>query len=140
MVNWKTFTEEELKILRANPYVKSATAKMIRFTTAFKEEFWRMYNEECRSPRSIMEALGFDPDIIGKRRIDGILLHIREQAESGEEFRDYRKVSEKEAAASDRQLPPSKAILKMQTKITYMEQELEFIKKTILADREARRK
>jgi len=138
----KTFTEEELKAIRRHPYVKSATAKMIRFTAAFKEEFWRRYKEECQSPRSIVKALGFDPEILGKRRIAGILLHIREQAESGEGFRDVNKVREVKVKASvtDQELPPSKTILKMQHKIAYMEQELEFIKKTIMADREARQK
>jgi hypothetical protein len=94
MANWKTFTEEELKTIRSNPYVKSATTKMIRFTVAFKEEFWRRYNEECQSPRQIMEELGFDPEIIGEKRIAGILIHIREQINSGEEFRDVRKFPE----------------------------------------------
>ena len=46
MANWKTFTPEELKLIRENPYVKSATSKMIRFTAEFKEEFWRQYSEE----------------------------------------------------------------------------------------------
>lgn len=126
MSNWKTFTEEELKEIRANPYVKSATEKMIRFTVAFKEEFWRRYKEECQSTRRIMEELGFDAEVLGQRRIDGILLHTRDQAKSGEGFRDIRKVSE-QVTAADGQLPPSKSILKMQHKIAYMEQEMEFI-------------
>jgi len=140
MINWKIFTEEELKEIRANPYVKSATANMIRFTIAFKEEFWRRYNEECQSPRRIVQELGFDPEVLGKRRIDGIGMHIRNQAKSDEGFRDSRKVTESPAIDLSQQLPPSRAILKMQHKIAYMEQELEFIKKTIMADREARRK
>ena len=74
MVKWRAFTEEELKALRANPYVKSATAKMIRFTVAFKEEFWRRYNGEGQSPRKIMEKLWFDPEVLGQQRIDGILI------------------------------------------------------------------
>ena len=139
MANWKTFTEEELKAIRANPYVKSATAKMIRFTVAFKEEFWRRYSEECKRPSKIMEELGFDPEVIGEKRIAGILIHIREQINSGEEFRDVRKVPETQTKSDD-QLPPSKSLLKMQHKLAYLEQEVEFIKKTIIADNEARRR
>jgi hypothetical protein len=139
-VNWKTFTEEELKTIRTNPYVKSATSKMIRFTVAFKDEFWLRYHEKGESPRRIMEEMGFDPDVIGKRRIDGIILHLREAVNSGEEFRDVRKIQENHMSEADKKLPPSKAILKMQHKIAYMEQELEFIKKIIKADNEARRK
>lgn len=137
--NWKTFTEEELKAIRANPYVKSATAKMIRFTVAFKEEFWRLYNEECQQPVRIMRELGFDPEVIGEKRIAGILIHIREQVNSGEEFRDVRKVPETQTKSDDR-LTPSKSLLKMQHKLAYLEQEMEFIKKNILADNEARRR
>jgi len=140
MVKWKTFTEEELKVLRANPYVKSATANMIRFTVAFKEEFWRQHNEECRTPRQIIERLGFDPEILGQKRIDGILSHLRDQVNSGDDFRDVRKTPDNQITVNGKQLPPSKAILKMAHKIAYMEQELEFIKKTIKADNVARRK
>ena len=139
MRNWKTFTEEELKAIRANPYVKSATAKMIRFTVAFKEEFWRLYNEECQQPIRIMRELGFDPEVIGEKRIAGILIHIREQVNSGEEFRDVRKVPETQTKSDDR-LTPSKSLLKIQHKLAYLEQEMEFIKKNIIADNEARRR
>jgi hypothetical protein len=137
--NWKTFTEEELKAIRANPYVKSATAKMIRFTVAFKEEFWRLYNEECQQPVRIMRELGFDPEVIGEKRIAGILIHIREQVNSGEEFRDVRKVPETQTKSDDR-LTLSKSLLKIQHKLAYLEQEMEFIKKNIIADNEARRR
>jgi len=140
MVNWKTFTEDELKVLRSNPYVKSATSKMIRFSVAFKEEFWRRYKEEGQTPRQIIESLGLDPEVLGQKRIDGILIHLREQKNGGEEFRDVRRLPERRIPGDDSQLPPSKAILKMQHKVAYMEQELEFIKKTIRADNEARRR
>lgn len=137
--NWKTFTEEELKAIRANPYVKSATAKMIRFTVAFKEEFWRLYNEECQQPVRIMRELGFDPEVIGEKRIAGILIHIREQVNSGEEFRDVRKVPESRIEEPEK-LTQSKAIRHIQHKIAYLEQEMEFIKKNIIAENEARRR
>jgi hypothetical protein len=110
---------------------------MVRFTVAFKEEFWRRYTEECQSPRKIMEELGFDPEMLGQRRIDSILTHLRDQVQLGEEFRDVRKVSESQAGTDEKSLPPSKAILKMQHKIAYLEQEMEFVKKIILADRKA---
>lgn len=139
MRDWKTFTEEELKGIRANPYVKSATAKMIRFTVAFKEEFWRRYNEECKSSRKIMGDFGFDPDVIGEKRIAGIVLHIREQINSGEEFHDVRKAPESRMEEPEK-LAQSKALRHMQHKIAYLEQEMEFIKKTIIADNEARRR
>ena len=136
MANWKTFTPEELKLIRENPYVKSATSKMIRFTAEFKEEFWRQYSEEHKSPQQIMKDLGFDVEVLGANRINGILIHIREQARSGEGCWDVRKVY----SDNERPLPPSKAILKLQHELEYLKQEVEFIKKNILLDREAKRK
>lgn len=140
MYERKTFTEEELSEIRANPYVKSATASTVHFTASFKEEYWRRYTVECQSPCKILKEFGLDPEVLGQKRIDGITRHIREQADSGEGFYDVRKMTERKPMDGDQQLPTSRAILKMQHKIAYMEQELEFIKKTILADRAARRK
>lgn len=137
-MSWKTFTQEELVMIRQNPYVKSATAHMIRFTAAFKEEFWEQF-EKSRSPADIMRTMGFDIDVLGESRIRGIAQHIREQVESGTGFRDVRQTSLL-YGTPDKPLPPSKALLHMQHEIAYMKQELEFIKKIILADREARRK
>lgn len=139
MRNWKTFTTEELQEIRKNPYVKSATVKMIRFTVEFKDEFWRKYNEECKDAVRIMTEMGFDVSVLGETRCAGVLTHIREQVKSGEEFRDVRKVPESTDKGIE-DLPPSKAILKMNHKIAYLEQQMEFIKKTINADNKARRK
>jgi len=137
-MNWKTFTPEELVKIRQNHYVKSATSHMIRFTSVFKEEFWEQLGRG-RMPTDIIRTMGFDPEVLGESRIRGITQHIREQVESGTGFRDVRQTPLLNGAP-DKPLPPSKALLHMQHEIAYMKQELEFIKKIILADREARRK
>jgi len=129
MRNWKTFTEEEVKALRAHPYVKNATTKMIRFTTEFKEEFWRRHKEECKPPRKIVEEMGLDPELLGQGRIEGILIHLRDQMKMGEPFRDVRKVPKGRTILDDQDLTPSKALLRMQHQIAYLDQEIEFIKK-----------
>ena len=38
-MSWKSFTPEELRAIRQNLYVKSATDNMICFTATIKEEF-----------------------------------------------------------------------------------------------------
>lgn len=136
----KEFTTEELRNIRLNPYVKSATTKQIRFTVAFKEEFWRRYTEEHQMPIQIVTELGFDPQVLGESRINGILMHIRQAAESGEEFHDVRRSPVKKDEQIDQSPTVSVAMRKMQHEIDYMKQELEFIKKTILLDRKARQK
>lgn len=133
----KVFTDEEIAVLKANPYVKRITPLKIGFTIEFKERFW----EECQQGRSnaaIVKDMGFDPDVLGRSRLEGISRHIKETAGSGEEFReDYRT---RGFAKDATQLPPSSAMVQLQHEITYIKQELEFIKKTISLDKEARRK
>jgi len=91
-MSWKTFTPEELVKIRQNPYMKSATAHMVRFTAVFKEEFWEQLGKG-RMPTDIMRTTGFDPEVLGESRISGITQHIREQAESGTGFRDVRQTA-----------------------------------------------
>lgn len=135
----KSFTPDELMEIRQNPYVKSATHNMVRFTTSFKEEFWEQYHTKGQPPTQIMRSMGFDTEVLGESRIRGIVLHIREQAESGNGFTDVRQ-SIGADETDGKPLPPSKAIIHMQHEVAYLKQEMEFIKKIILADGEARRK
>lgn len=136
-MNWKVLTPEEVMILKANPFVKSVTAKMIRFTVEFKENFWEEY-QNGRTPTAIITDMGLDPDVLGASRINGILQHIKEAANSGGGFRDCRQANILNDSADA--LSPSKALIHMQHEVAYLKQELEFIKKIILADRGASRR
>jgi hypothetical protein len=138
-MSWKSFTPEELMAIRNNPYVKSATDRMIRFTVTFKIEFWEQYNDKGIPPTQIIRSMGFDTIVLGESRIAGIVQHIREQVVSGVGFTDvYHRSALFEPKGQNK--APSIALIHLQHEVAYMKQELEFIKKTILADREARRK
>jgi len=138
MKDWKTFTPEELKAIRANPYVKSATEKMIRFTVDFKEKFWHRYKDDCIRPDVIMQEMGFDVSVIGESRIAGIVMHLREQIKRDGEFRDVRKTPDTAKPISE--VSAGHVVSRIEHKLAYLEQEMEFIKKNILADNKARRK
>lgn len=135
------FTTEELRELRLNPYVKSVTSKMVRYTIAFKEEFWRRY-QAGEKPVDIMIALGFKPEVLGSGRITGIAAHIRQDAESGNGFHDIKRPANKKSKPESEN--NNNTILnkmnKMQHEMEYMKQEMEFIKKTILLDKKAQQK
>ena len=137
-MNRKIFTPDELLNIRQSPYVKSAESSSIRFTVAFKDEFWEQY-EKGIAPADIVMKMGFDPEILGASRILGIVRHIKEQLESEMGIRDvyHRPLSDE---APSKSLPPSQTLLHMQHQIKYMRQELEFIKKIMLSGKEARRK
>ncbi|MED4602255.1 IS3 family transposase, partial [Paenibacillus validus] len=54
----KTFTENEIKQLTNNPYVKSVSSKGITYTDAFKQLFITE-NKKGKLPREIFEECGF---------------------------------------------------------------------------------
>lgn len=134
----KAFTQEEIDDLRANPYVKNVTPYKIRFNVAFKERFWEEY-QNARPIAAIVADMGIDPEILGTSRLYGIAQHIKDAANSGEGFRDHYK-SDRGYAKNASELPTSRALVQLQHEVSYMKQELEFIKKIIIQSKEDRQK
>ncbi|MET3684093.1 hypothetical protein ABID56_002219 [Alkalibacillus flavidus] len=64
----KLFTEEEVKTLRSNKYIKAASPKGVTYTDGFKRLFI-IENEKGKFPREIFEEIGLPIDILGKTRI-----------------------------------------------------------------------
>lgn len=128
------FTTEKLRELRLNPYVKSVTSKMVYYTIAFKEEFWRRYRAG-EKPVDIMKALGFKPEVLGSGRITGKATHIRQDAESGNGFHDIKRPANKKSKPESEN--NNNTLL---NKMNKMQPEMEFIKKTILLERKAQQK
>ena len=50
----KVFTNEEVEMLRNNPYTYAVTPHILSFTKEFKELFWKEY-QEGGIPRQILE-------------------------------------------------------------------------------------
>lgn len=117
----KLFTSEEIKTLRNNPYTSRVSSKSIRFTLAFKEAFWSGY-QAGRAPSQLIRELGYDPEMLGPIRIDGIVKHIKAEAnsESGlhESYalRPRRHIQESDIDAS----APHQAMKRMQNEIIYL--------------------
>lgn len=136
----REFTEEEVRILASNPYTYRITAKTIRFTLAFKEEFWKR-DKEGYSVKQIFTDLGYDYEILGKRRCEGIRQHIVKEITTHGQLHEGSLFPKIKPSARDyTTLPEGKAIEYMQHELLYLRQEVEFLKKIISQDNEARRK
>ena len=74
----KLFTEEQIAALRQNPYVYSVSRSTLVLRKSFKEIFYTEYMKGVY-PKDIFKKYGFDPAVLGERRIGGALQHIKEE-------------------------------------------------------------
>ena len=140
MLAKKTFTENEQKLLKRNPYTYQVTEQQISFTAEFKQAFWDLY-QSGMSATLAMKELGYDTDILGKQRIRGIRTAVQEQALSPEGFRTGYKPSRKRRYFENTETSsPDQTIKRLQSEISYLRQEMEFLKKLISLGSESRRR
>ena len=131
----KEYTAKQIKQLEKNPYVFKVTKHKLYYTAKFKEDFWISY-QAGNSPRKILIDFGFDIDIFGQKQIDSLVQHIKKQALSGNGFTEgenrQRRVPMK--ATSEEELSSPQSIERMRNELLYLRQEVEFLKKIIIAD------
>ncbi len=131
-MNRNKFTKREIQLIKNNPYTYKVTEAQICYTKEFKEEFWRRY-QTGETPRAIVEALGYDPDMIGQSRINGLQINISKQAKRESGFTQGKGPGRKRKLQRElydvEQKPTEETIVKMQHELLYLRQEVEFLKK-----------
>lgn len=137
----RTFTEEQIKKLKKNPYTFKLTKNKLYFTAKFKEDFWISY-QAGNAPRKVMHDLGYDLSMFTQKQIDNYVQRIKREALSGEGFREgenrKRRISRK--ATDEKELSSPQSIERMQNELLYLRQEVEFLKKIIIADNSRKKK
>ena len=129
----ETFTPEQKRELLANQYTKLVGSHYIRFTDAFWQEFGRrILAGEDRY--AICRSMGYDPDVSGTRPLEYICRTSR---------------NAQDLPAGKRRRPPAdtkysemsqdEAIRAMETELTYLRQEVEFLKKISQLGKEDKR-
>ena len=131
----KEYTLKQIKVLQANPYTFKVTTKKLYFTAQFKEDFWVSY-QAGNAPRKIMQDLGYDLSMFTQKQIDNYVQRINIEALSGNGFKEgenrQRRVPMKEP--SEEELSSPQSIERIQNELLYLRQEVEFLKKIIIAD------
>lgn len=137
----RTFTEEQIKKLKKNPYTFKITRNKLYFTAKFKEDFWISY-QAGNAPRKVMQDLGYDLSMFTQKQIDNYVQRIKREALSGEGFREgenrQRRIPMK--ATDEKELATPQSVERMQNELLYLRQEVEFLKKIIVADNHKKRK
>lgn len=123
------FTPEQQSALAANPYTLSITEYQIRFTVSFKEFLLRERAAHGTPWKEIFRKAGYDPDVLGKGRLDKIIRNIRKEATSE---RGLHETAAKNHFA-DKELEKQQlrtAVRDLQKEVVRLEQMVEFLKKT----------
>lgn len=137
----KEYTVKQIKELEKNPYVYKATKHKLYYTAKFKEDFWISY-QAGNTPRKILSDFGFDLEIFGQKQIDSLVQHIKKQALAGNGFSEGENRTKRipMKATSENDLSSPQSIERMQNELLYLRQEVEFLKKIIIADNSKKRK
>ena len=128
----KAFSEEDKAHLLENPYVRSVSENQIRFTQAFRDEYWRRYKNGQES-KDILVTLGIDPELLGETRRIGLHKRIADAATNGFLSTD---VHDDSSNSFEDAVVPAKALIQMRHELAYLRQEVEFIKKILSPDEE----
>jgi len=129
----KKFTQEEMNHLSASTYVLDVSPSIVHFSAEFKEKFWNSM-QAGYSPREIVVELGIDPEILGKKRIDGLKTMIRNEVCAGKGFRDLETYGTYVKTFAN----PEAKIRYLEQQLAYKDQELEFLKKIVSLGRKAK--
>lgn len=123
------FTKEEQDLLAANQYTFRVSDKQLSFTAEFKALFWEEYCTGT-TPAQILRKYGYPTEVLGASRITGIQRQIKKESQKADGFFSGRRPS---AEISDGEPPDAqsqqKRIDKLEQKVQYLEQQMEFLKK-----------
>lgn len=128
------FTEEQQRELLKNPYIQKVSSKTITYTKEFKEKFAEEYRAG-KLPSQILADMGIDHRILGRKRKDSIVARIKQYELRPEGCEDTRKNNT--GCPSTKELTDAEKIKHLEQKISYLNQENEFVKKSIQVDRQA---
>lgn len=137
----KEYTPKQIKELKANTYTLNVTKNKLYFTIKFKEDFWISY-QAGNAPRKILSDFGYNLDYFGQKQIDSIVQRVKKEALSGNGFSEGENRTKRVPmkATSEEELSSPQSIERMQNELLYLRQEVEFLKKIIVADNSEKRK
>ena len=123
------FTAEQLKALAANPYTRSVNEYQIRFTVSFKKYLLAEREAHGTPWKEIFRKAGYDPDVLGDKRIEHIVSRVREEARSEKGLHETGAMKKFSARDLEKQQLKT-AVRELQKEVIHLNQMIEFLKKT----------
>lgn len=130
----KLFTDEEIRILSQNKYVKNISSKGITYSDEFKMLFINE-NEKGKFPREIFSEYGFDINILGIERVKSAAKRWRSafRRNGVSQLQDTRKYNT--GRPSEKDLSIEEKYEKLQAKLKLLQAENELLKKLEMMER-----
>ena len=126
------FSDEQVKELEKNHYVKKVSAKSITYSEEFKELFW-IGLQKGMTPGSIFRKYGFDPRMLGSIRTNSFTYRVKKEAAREEGFKDTRSTNSGRPSTKDLTIEEQLERLKQKYKI--LQQENDFLKRVRFINR-----
>jgi hypothetical protein len=135
-----SFTPLEIVQLRNNPNTYAVTEFSIRFTAQFKMSLARRYLAG-ESTKDIVESCGYDLEMVGENCIYSLLYRTRKALENGKEICDGPRFQMRNPKCANHPfVSKDKEIATILHELTYLRQEIEFIKKTLMLENTKKRR
>ena len=126
------FSDEQVKELEKNPYVKKVSAKSITYSEEFKELFW-IGLQKGMTPGNIFRKYGFDPRMLGSIRTNGFTYRVKKEAAREEGFKDTRSTNSGRPSTKD--LTVEEQLERLKQKYRILQQENDFLKRVRFINR-----
>lgn len=128
------FTDDQVKQLETNLYVKKVSKKAITYTEEFREHFMTEYHLD-KLPAQIFFEAGLDLEVLGQSRIDSFSRRVKQMEQRAEAFEDQRAYKSGRTQSVDRTEQEEINYLRRQLEV--QKQQIEVLKKTISINRKA---
>lgn len=140
--NFRCFTEDEMELLKKNPYTYKVNKRQLSFTAEFKNIFWSRY--QCGDYiQGIFISLGYDPAIIGYSRMYSVARNLQKAVVAGRPFTnghsERNQIPVQPSKPTSTPAEDSRTISAMQHEVTYLRQQVEFLKKITELDSNKKR-
>lgn len=124
------FTQEQMNLLEANPFTLKVSETKISYTLEFKNLFLSLY-EEGATVKDIFQRLGYDIDVIGEGRMYSFCNRLLNQLDAGIPLSEdvSKKHVSKPMSIDYNTMPAQQSVAAMQRELTYLRQQVEFLKK-----------
>ena len=127
------FSPEEKKLLLSNPNVTKVTDQTVSYTDEFREYFLKQYDAGIKPSQIFLQA-GFEPSVLGCKRIERTSARWRKERENGSEERRRKRIADKEYLDNAKQtyedlIKAQTNIERLNHKIAVLQAEVDLLKK-----------